>query len=595
MKAYKQLTLFLLMLFAVKANAQLLIKPSKEVLTPRIQAVLKTRKAVVQYEAITIDRAKLSDSIVQFQFLNEPIITLKKRRVDERGSKSFSWFGKNADNSASIILTVLDDDIQGIITKLSSIYRIETIDGQYIVTKINQSLYPHESCSNDAKESMNNPDNSVPKNVQPEDEFQKSSKRSSYPLQTPGNFICKLRILIMYTGAAASSTSNITNTAQLAIDEFNQSLYNSNVIYEVELAGIVGTDFIEGESLKKDKVAFAKNGDGQMDNIHTYREIYAADVCVLMENSTAECGSARAIKACFESAFCVVDIDCATGQYTFAHEVSHLLGCRHNIADDPAEDPYIYGHGYRYEDYAHQDSSYRTIMAYDCESGCTRLQYFSNPTIFYQGRPLGSALFSKNYLVLNNNLPHYMSYRPSIPTRIVNSSDVAPAADMVFAMNKIETSGTVSIASSQYYYFIAGNEIELLPGFEANEGNTFIAEIQNTNCALPPLTDSCDYSKSTGDSLGDLSDNLLSLIQSDFAVYPNPTKDKITIASKFAQENVDMVFTNMLGATIKTIHQDRFKAVSKFDIDINDWEAGIYFVVIKSNNKGIFVYKLIKQ
>jgi hypothetical protein len=54
---------------------------------------------------------------------------------------------------------------------------------------------------------------------------------------------------------------------------------------------------------------------------------------------------------------------------------------------DPTNSPYAYGHGY-----VVPSNQWRTIMAYgDACGNCTRIQYFSNPSISYQGAATGTS------------------------------------------------------------------------------------------------------------------------------------------------------------------------------------------------------------
>ena len=97
-------------------------------------------------------------------------------------------------------------------------------------------------------------------------------------------------------------------------------------------------------------------------------------------------------------AFAAVYWGCATGYYSFAHEIGHLQSARHDPSTDPSTSPYSYGHGYRYTG----SPDWRTIMAYDCPGGCPRLNYWSSPLKLYNGVAMGTASQSDNARVLNN-------------------------------------------------------------------------------------------------------------------------------------------------------------------------------------------------
>jgi len=93
--------------------------------------------------------------------------------------------------------------------------------------------------------------------------------------------------------------------------------------------------------------------------------------------------------------FSVTGWNCATGYYSFAHEIMHNLGCNHDRGTTRSCSSASSNYGYR--DPAGQ---FRSIMGYNCrtdqcdkikKSGCTRVQRVSNPDIKYQGKAIGTA------------------------------------------------------------------------------------------------------------------------------------------------------------------------------------------------------------
>ena len=128
------------------------------------------------------------------------------------------------------------------------------------------------------------------------------------------------------------------------------------------------------------------------------RHATAAYAGGLLINNPSYGGLASGIGSTAATAFAAVYWDCATGYYSFAHEIGHLQSARHDIANDPSTSPYAFGHGYRYEPAS--GTGWRTIMAYDCTRGCPRLNYWSNPNISYNGIPMGIASSADNQRVL---------------------------------------------------------------------------------------------------------------------------------------------------------------------------------------------------
>jgi hypothetical protein len=90
------------------------------------------------------------------------------------------------------------------------------------------------------------------------------------------------------------------------------------------------------------------------------------------------------------NAFSIAARHCAVGNYSFAHELGHNMGARHDwYVDDAQNSPFQYNKGY-----VNVPGQWRTIMAYNNEcqdrgGSCTRLQYWSNPDVQYGGEAMG--------------------------------------------------------------------------------------------------------------------------------------------------------------------------------------------------------------
>ena len=188
--------------------------------------------------------------------------------------------------------------------------------------------------------------------------------------------------------------------------ETNQGYVNSGVAITMQLAARVAVSYTESGSFSTDLSRFRGTADGYMDSIHTTRNSSAADVGVLLINNSSSCGLASAIGSTASTAFAAAHWSCATGYYSFGHEIGHLQSARHDPATDPTTTPYAYGHGYR-----SPTSAWRTIMAYDCPSGCTRINYWSNPAKTYGGQAMGTTSVSHNQRVLNNTAATVAAFR----------------------------------------------------------------------------------------------------------------------------------------------------------------------------------------
>lgn len=138
------------------------------------------------------------------------------------------------------------------------------------------------------------------------------------------------------------------------------------------------------------------------------REEVGADVCVLLVDDDEANGLAAALGAEDETeAFCVVYYDAATGNYSFGHEIGHLLNAEHQREGSSSHAR----HGYLYQGTVW----WRTIMA-TSSAGGTRIQYWSNPEIDdpYDDTPMGTYANENNVgAALNVNAPDISDFLPT--------------------------------------------------------------------------------------------------------------------------------------------------------------------------------------
>ena len=132
-----------------------------------------------------------------------------------------------------------------------------------------------------------------------------------------------------------------------------------------------------------------------------------ADVAVLVDTAAAASGLASGIGSTASTAFAVAYWDCITGYYSFAHEIGHLQSARHDPATDGSTTPYAYGHGYRAP-----NNAWRTVMAYNCNPSCPRINYWSNPAVLYGGVAMGTYAQSHNQRVLVGTKATIAGFRP---------------------------------------------------------------------------------------------------------------------------------------------------------------------------------------
>jgi hypothetical protein len=211
-----------------------------------------------------------------------------------------------------------------------------------------------------------------------------------------GNIVERLQIptidvLVAYTDDAEDAAGDILGLIDLAVAETNDSFRNSGVWARVRLVGTMNVTYNErNRDYYTMRRHLINRGDIYLGRVHPRRNRTNADVVALIVDQDDYCGLAGGIGIEEEDAFVLVHWDCATGYYSFGHEIGHLLGARHDPDTDDTNTPFAFGHGYRYE---RSIGGWRTIMSYACAADrCpSRLQYWSSPVTQYNSITMGNA------------------------------------------------------------------------------------------------------------------------------------------------------------------------------------------------------------
>ncbi|HSN70772.1 MAG TPA: zinc-dependent metalloprotease family protein, partial [Steroidobacteraceae bacterium] len=176
-----------------------------------------------------------------------------------------------------------------------------------------------------------------------------------------------------------------------AIAAANQAYANSGLALQLNLVHMAETSYVESGDMGAALSALRIKGDGVMDDAHTLRDQYGADLVALVNEDTNYCGIGyvmTSVSSGFAAyAFSVTASGCISNQ-TFAHEVGHNQGNMHNREDSTNAGAYPYSYGFRR--CLTDGTGFRTVMSYSC-NGAPRVNYFSNPTAYYNGYATGIA------------------------------------------------------------------------------------------------------------------------------------------------------------------------------------------------------------
>jgi len=258
----------------------------------------------------------------------------------------------------------------------------------------------------------------------------------------------RIDVLVVYTTATKNFLGGDAQAqahAQAAVDAANTSYINSKIRQRLRM--VHSQEFVYTEinpstdlsNLRADAV------------IAALRNTHNADLVSEISEVTGVCGIGYlmgGVTGNQNNAFTVTVRSCAVGNLSFAHELGHNMGSAHN-PENGSGATYSYGYGHWV------NGSYRTVMSYvdPCTSGCTRVAYFSNPSVIYNGAATGVNNARDNARSINNTADTIAAYRysgSSITLSSFNGANTLPrliARDLTWSSDNI--TGNVRIDLSR--------------------------------------------------------------------------------------------------------------------------------------------------
>lgn len=224
-------------------------------------------------------------------------------------------------------------------------------------------------------------------------------------------------VAVFYTPSArdgAGGTSQIRALIDLAVSETNTAYSNSSLSKTLRLVRKAEISYDESGTFNTILDRLAGKSDGHMDGVHGIRDSVKADLVCLIVEKDDYCGLAYRMNSdwlnnpAFEKyAFSVVHRDCATGYYSFAHELGHNMACCHDAANPCGKIAYPYAYGWHFN-IGISGEEVRTIMAY---APGRRIQYFSNPDVSIGIYPTGKAGEADNVRTIENTAATVANFR----------------------------------------------------------------------------------------------------------------------------------------------------------------------------------------
>lgn len=372
----------------------------------RAAANAPPQEAAVRSRLVTVNRGAMPSTsstpgeLLRLNLFNDASFDVVLEAVSARSADRYTWVGRLADDALSNVALVAHGEVTqiNVHSPVHGEYQLRYVgDGIHEAREIDPSLFP--PCATGPEMAVTPPAGASP--VAP---------------KTRGS-ISPVGILVVYTPsarAAAGGVAAMEALIDLAVGESNDAYSFSQINLELNLLGTFEVDYDESVGFSTALVQLRATGDGVIDEVHVAREALGADMVSMLINNPQSCGLAYVMTSLAgdfsSSAFSVEHYTCATGYFSFAHELGHNMGAAHDLDNTPGGALFPYSIGWHWGNSMNPgyDGDYRSIMAY---APGTRVQRFSNPNINYGGEPTGSSNVADNALTLNSSASTVSGWR----------------------------------------------------------------------------------------------------------------------------------------------------------------------------------------
>ena len=375
----------------------------------------------------------------------EVIASFGNLEIEQRAEDDYSVYGRNESPASEISLVVMGEDVVGTITYESDVYEVRPLgDGLTAVYRRDTSQWPDPECG-----VANTPFPASFRERGKESGIAIGAReRDSPPGDTPASTAAAdsgdvIDVLVAYTPRARSAAGSIDALIRLFFDDTNRYFSNSRIRTRLRLVHSYRTEYTQTSQLLTDFDHWKAPDDGVMDEVHTLRDRYGADlVALLVARYSDFCGRGDLYYGRESGAFSVTAQNCDSR--TFAHELGHNLGAHHD-PDTDTNDGFPYGHGL-----CNSRGNWRTVMSYNFGQRCRPpAPHFSNPDVSYRGTRTGDEQIRNNARVVNETAQHVARFRKALPPPhsipLVLSADNEAQQGFLRIINRSGRPGTVRI------------------------------------------------------------------------------------------------------------------------------------------------------
>lgn len=430
---------------------------------------------------------------------------------------------------------------------------------------------------------------------------------------------CVVRLLAIYNQSALDSLGSTAAMNDLVYHAFGQTkiaLLNSEVTedeLELVLAGIQAVNFPQDTIDAVTAVAALSTNPSVM----ALRNAAGADIVALIsgddyfvvtdstgvDSTEIDTSDIRGIVAGIlpseDSAYLIVEHGTATSYHTFAHEVAHIFGCRHQVANPAGDDEPGNMHGYQFNIGTKWCKKMRKTIMHRVYTGDHRITHYSNPGVTYAGENTGTISRENNAQQLRSAACTVAAFRDSNETPLtvtITGKKIGCPCDVVILTAEL-SGGPSGIYTYEWrvsqdgginYGGVESTTSTLQTDLPCPDDGVFKVRLKVTDpngvevykyanitaSNNPPNGEECGHG---GGIIGGGGNKV---INSSITVYPNPTSGKTNLAFKKEVAGIVTIkISNLEGEIVRRVSIGYFEAgLSTVELPLEGLPTGFYSI-----------------